>query len=237
MPERTIPILPCRALDDVVPFYQALGFVQTYRQDRPYPCLSMERNDIALFFGGIEGFDPEQSYASVIIVSDDTAALFDAFAAGLRGAYGKLPQSGIPRITRPRRKQGMAGGFTVVDPGGNWLRVSAKQSADDESPHGRLERAVRTAARQADSRGYEGTAISVLEKALARHTDAPAVERVGALVFLAELRMRVGEAAGAAQALAELRALDLDESQRAAVAGEFATAAEIEEALRARVEP
>jgi hypothetical protein len=52
--------------------------------------------------------------------------------AGLRAAYGKLPVTGIPRITRPRRKQGAAGGFTVVDPGGNWLRVSS-QTAELES--------------------------------------------------------------------------------------------------------
>ena len=30
--EVTIPILPCRQLDDSIPFYEALGFVRTYRQ-------------------------------------------------------------------------------------------------------------------------------------------------------------------------------------------------------------
>lgn len=35
--ETTIPLLPCRSLDDVAPFYQALGFEITYRQERPNP--------------------------------------------------------------------------------------------------------------------------------------------------------------------------------------------------------
>lgn len=37
MTERTIPILACRHLDDVLPFYESLGFVVTHRQSRPNP--------------------------------------------------------------------------------------------------------------------------------------------------------------------------------------------------------
>jgi len=35
--ERTISILPCRLLDDVLPVYDALAFEVTYRQARPNP--------------------------------------------------------------------------------------------------------------------------------------------------------------------------------------------------------
>ena len=59
----------------------------------------------------------------MIVTVTDTGILYDEFAAGLRSAYGKLPLARIPRITRPRRKQGTAAGFSVVDPGGNWLRL------------------------------------------------------------------------------------------------------------------
>ena len=33
--ETTTPPLPCAAIDDVVPFYEALGFRTKYRQKRP----------------------------------------------------------------------------------------------------------------------------------------------------------------------------------------------------------
>lgn len=44
---RTVPILSCRELDDVVPFYEALGFAVTYRQARPNPYLSLSRGEVA----------------------------------------------------------------------------------------------------------------------------------------------------------------------------------------------
>lgn len=55
MSARAVPILPCRELDDVAPFYEALGFVVTYRQDRPYTCLGLSRDGLDLMFGGSPG--------------------------------------------------------------------------------------------------------------------------------------------------------------------------------------
>ena len=93
--ERTIPILPCRQLDDVLPFYAALGFVVTYRQARPNPYAVVERDDLALHFFGLADFDPEQSMGSAIVLVPDVDALHREFADGLRAAYGKVPLSGI----------------------------------------------------------------------------------------------------------------------------------------------
>lgn len=209
--EKTIPILACRDLDDVVGFYTALGFAVTYRQTRPNPYLCLRREDIQLHFASVEGFDPERSLGSVIVLAPDVGALFDAFAAGLRAAHGKLPVAGIPRITRPRRKQGTTGGFTVVDPGGNWLRISpAAAGREDDRPEGRLERALRAAARQGDAHGDVAGAVRVLENALARHPEAPVAERVAALAYLVELHVRAGVPERATAVLAQLRALDAE---------------------------
>lgn len=201
--------MPCRELDDVAPFYEALGFVVTYRQDRPYTCLGLSRDGLDLMFGGIAGFEPENSYASVIVIVPDTGILFDEFAAGLRSAYGKLPVKGIPRITRPRRKQGMPAGFTVVDPGGNWLRITSGDPGEDEG--GPFERVLRNAARQGDSHGDEAAAIAVLEAGLVRHADATDAEKVPVLVYLAELLIRVGEEDRASVVLGQLEALGAPE--------------------------
>ncbi|OLT11684.1 hypothetical protein BJF78_26370 [Pseudonocardia sp. CNS-139] len=239
--ETVIPCLPCRHVDDVLPFYTALGFAPTYRQERPSPYAVLRRDGIELHFFGVPEFDPAQSMGCVIVLSRDTAALHAAFAAGLRAAFGKVPVSGIPRMTRPRKMQGTRGGFSVVDPGGNWLRVFRASDPGDETDdnaeggpqdrpgpaEGRLGHVVATAARQADARGHDDAGIRVLETGLARHADAPPVQRVPALVYLAELRLRTGDRTGAAAALAEVDALGLSPADRTRLAADLTTAAEL----------
>jgi hypothetical protein len=232
--ERTIPGLPCRHLDDVLPFYTALGFDVTYRQERPNPYAAVRRGGIELHFFGVPEFDPANSMGSVVVLVPDTGALHGAFAAGLRAELGKVPISGIPRMTRPRRMQGTAGGFSVVDPGGNWLRITSYSGTDDNSgaAEGRLARVVAAAARQADSHGDEVAAIRILETGLVRHVDASPADRLPALVYLAELRLRTGERDAAATLLAEVDALELSAADREALATELATAAELTADLR-----
>lgn len=245
--ETVIPALPCRDLDDVLPFYAALGFEQTYRQQRPNPYACVRRGGIELHFFGLPEFDPELSLGNVNVLVEDPGVYYDAFAAGLRAAYGKLPVSGIPRITRPRRKQGTAAGFSVVDPGGNWVRIAhAKDTADQEQQRpasvegrataenerlapeeGRLARAVAAAARQGDSHGDEAAGIRVLVNALKRHADASPAERLPALVYLAELRIRTGDPEAARTTLAEVAALDLSPAERDTLATDLTTAAEL----------
>ena len=231
--EITIPGLPCRDLDDVLPFYVALGFEVTYRQERPNPYAAVRRGGIELHFFSVPGFDPADSMGSVGVLVPDTGALHAEFTAGLRAAFGKVPVSGIPRMTRPRRRQGTTAGFSVVDPGGNWLRISrhgAVEGGPDEQPPssgGPLARVVATAARQADAHGDESAGIRVLVNGLARHADAPVAQRLPALVYLAELRVRTGDRDAAAALLAEVAALDLSAADREALAGDLATAAEL----------
>ncbi|WP_193386404.1 hypothetical protein [Streptomyces xiaopingdaonensis] len=76
-----------------------------------------------LHFFGLPESAPTESYGSCIVLVPDTA--FDAFATGMRAVHGKSPFSGVPRLTRPRRRRntGSRAGFTVVDPYGNWLRI------------------------------------------------------------------------------------------------------------------
>ncbi|MEU6793465.1 hypothetical protein ABZ907_17340 [Nonomuraea wenchangensis] len=227
MTETVIPLLPCRQLDDVLPFYRALGFDVTYRQERPNPYAAVRRGGVELHFFGVPAFDPEQSMGSVVVVVPDTGALHAAFAAGLRAAFGKVPVSGIPRMTRPRRVQGTSGGFVVVDPGGNWVRISRRQEDADEPDQGRLARVIAAAARQADARGDVAAGVKMLETGLARHAAAPPAQRLPALVYLAELRLRTGERDAAAALLAEAAALELTEAEREALADDLAAATDL----------
>jgi hypothetical protein len=88
--------------------------------------------------------------------------------------------------------------------------------------------------RQGDARGNEVAAIAVLEAGLTRHTDATAIERVPVLVYLAELLILSGDRGRAADVLAELRALELDDAASAEVGEELALAAELENSAAIR---
>jgi hypothetical protein len=204
----------------------------TYRQERPNPYAAVRRGGIELHFFAVPEFDPAESMGSVVVLVPDTGALHTAFAAGLRAAFGKVLVSGIPRMTRPRRMQGTAGGFSVVDPGGNWLRISRHSADEPAASEGRLARVVAAAARQADSHGDEAAGIRVLETGLLRHADAPPAQRLPALVYLAELRLRTGAREVAARLLAEVDALELSVTDRETLATDLATASELSAELR-----
>ncbi|MCG7285204.1 hypothetical protein MHY85_04340 [Cellulomonas sp. ACRRI] len=226
--ERMYPILPCPDLDAAVAFYEALGFRPTYRQKRPNPHAVVRLEDMHIHLAGIDGFDPEGSYASVIAVVPDAEALYQQFAAGLRAHLGRLPTAGVPRLLRPRRKQGTTTGFSVVDVGGNWLRFYREADVGTEEPAATgLARAVEVAARQGDARGDDAQALVALDAGLTRHPDAPADERVRALAYRAELLVRLGRAGDAGAALAEAEALRLSAAQAEAVAPDLAHAREV----------
>ena len=228
--EVTIPALPWRDLDVSIAFYEALGFVRTFRQQRPNPYAVVSRDDFHVHLFTIDGFDPEQSYATVIVVVPDADELYEAFARGLRAAYGKLPSAGIPRILRPRKKEGTVRGFSVVDPGGNWLRISKHGDTEDKKTEDRssgLARVIDNAARQGDARGDHSFALKLLDNGLAKFTDAPLLDRARALLYRAELAVRGGDRSAATESLAGALAVDLSEAEKDAISSELAHATEI----------
>ncbi len=236
--EVTVPLLPCASIDDIVTFYEVLGFSTTYKQRKPNPCVGLQREDLHLQFFEIAGFDPEQSYGSCLVLTSDIAELHRAFAAGMRGAYGKVLVSGIPRMTRPRARKNAdgTGGFSVVDPGGNWIRVfqnAATMPPPAPAPAGRLAKALANAIVLADSKGDVGQAVRILDSALARpQADDDPVTHVEVLVYRAELAMALHDRETATDMLARVEniALNADETGRAAPT--FEIAADLAAALR-----
>ena len=214
---RMYPILPCGDIDEAIAFYEALGFERTFRQIRPNPSAVVTYGDLGVHLAAIDGFDPEQSYASVIIVVPDPDALYQSFADGLRAAYGRVPVSGIPRMVRPRKRWGTVYGFSLVDVGGNWLRVSRlgdSEESESESEAG-LARGIDVAARLADSHGDDAGGLATLERMLAKHADAPPIERARALAYRADLALRLDRRSLARASLDELAALPLSDDERA----------------------
>jgi hypothetical protein len=222
--ERTYAILPCRELDESISFYETLGFKRTYRQIRPNPSAVVALEDIHIHLAGIDGFKPEDSYGSVIITVPDPDSLYRDFAAKLRGTYGKLPVTGIPRILRPRKKYGTVSGFSVVDPGGNWLRIYKLGDTEEEDSAKEVEGLagfINVAARLGDARGDEALALKTLESGIKRFPDAPAIERAKAYLYRAELAVRTKNLKLAKSSFELVKLLKLTDDERASVADEF----------------
>lgn len=193
---QTIPLLPCADIDEIEPFYAALGFRTTYRQHRPYACLALHGHGIDLQYYGLAGHVPEASHSSCLVIVDDTGPVWEELARGLREAYGRLPIAGFPRITRPRPRKNADGlsGFSLVDPAGNWIRFFTRDRGTQGAPAtlSRLGEAVQNAVVLADSKGDVTQATKVLRGALGRApADDPALD--DARDLLAELEARQGD--------------------------------------------
>ena len=227
--ERTYPCLPCPDIDQAIAFYEALGFTHTYRQLKPNPYAVVGREEIQIHLFGMPNFNPADSYGTVIIVVPDPDALYQAFATGLRTAYKKLPVAGIPRILRPRKKFGTVRGFSVVDVGGNWLRISKlgdTEEAAEEKTTG-LAGIILVAARLGDAHGDEAKALKTLENGLKRFPDAPMLDYARALLYRAELAVRLNDQDLAQSSLSRVLALELDKEERAMLADELAQTSEL----------
>ena len=194
---QTVPLLPCADIDEIEPFFAALGFQTTYRQHRPYAALALSGHGFDLQYYGLAGHTPESSHSSCLVIVDDTGEIWERLASGLRSAYGGLPVKGFPRITRPRPRKNADGlsGFSLVDPAGNWIRFIGRTRNPGTVPTevSRLGEAVQNAVVLADSKGDIAQAAKVLQGALRR---APADDpfQQDAREFLAELEARQGDA-------------------------------------------
>ena len=237
--ETTTPLLPCATIDETAGFYAALGFRTTYRQQRPNGYLIVVREDLALHFFSMDGFIPANSYGSCLIGVPDAEALYGAFREGLRTGYGKVPTSGIPRLTRPRKKQDNIVGFALIDPGGNWLRIhehAHAASTTGVNPPRKPERSALATALHAagilgDSKGDPQAAAILLDKALIRAGSPAVAELIAALVYRAELAVSLDDLPGAARFIAQMRTIPLDDETRAAVQGDIERADDLQQAL------
>jgi hypothetical protein len=124
---KIIPILPCVSIDEQCAFYEALGFATTakYRSPNAYVCVEFE--DIALHFWGSRKNEPSANASMVFIHIADADALNGRFSTNLKTALGKIPRSGMPRISKVRALQDDRR-FTVCDPGGNTLYFATPTS-------------------------------------------------------------------------------------------------------------
>ncbi|SFT27125.1 hypothetical protein [Paenibacillus sp. BC26] len=116
------PILPCPSIREQIAFYEHLGFETVYNSNRPHPYAVVKYGQLEIHFYVSKKIAPAENPQMCYVQVDDVNRLYEAFTAGLKQAIGKIPRSGIPRISKlkdlaeDRR-------FIITDMGGNTLFV------------------------------------------------------------------------------------------------------------------
>ena len=167
----TIPILPCINVTETLDFWEVLGYIITYKQTRPYQYGVVERGGYALHFGYIKGMSTA-SNASIgcLVMVGDAASVYQEFASRLKQHTGKVPHTGIPRLSR--MKPG-ATRFTLTDVNGNSVifvsygeQDQEQWEAADDRSQDKLARALAVAKRFRDYKNDDKLAAKTLDVAL-----------------------------------------------------------------------
>lgn len=130
--DKVIPILPCPDIRTQTSFFELLGFQLTgiYTSPNPYACMTY--GSIELHFYGSRKTDPSANSTMCFIMVDDVDVVYEAFADGLKKNMGKVPRSGIPRISKVRDLANDRR-FTLTDTGGNTYFVGTPVHADSSA--------------------------------------------------------------------------------------------------------
>ena len=233
-PDRMIPILPCRSIDDQLEFYESIGFEVTYRQKVPNVFASVQRGAIELQFFTLKGYEPANSYSTCYVLVSDVDTLYADFRAGLKASLGRVPTRGIPRIGALGDMSYGVRQFLLTDPGGNIIRIGqplAPTDAGDARPTSRLAKALEAATLLMHSKVDPETTARVLDAAMADDPDAPDVLLVRARILRAEAAHALGDDDLAGTLLADAAHVALAADDRSLIADDLTRAEELRLAL------
>lgn len=120
--DKVIPILPCPSIKEQVAFYESIGFtiVQTYTRPNPYAVV--QYGSLEIHFYGSKKTLPAENPSMCYLRVDNVKAVHETFSTGLKQSLGKIPRTGIPRISKLKDlKEDRR--FMVTDMGGNTLFI------------------------------------------------------------------------------------------------------------------
>lgn len=127
-----IPILPCPDIRTQVAFYKQLGFEVLGIYTSPNPYASLRFGKVELHFYGNRKIIPTQNSSMCFLRVEDVDLVYDRFASSLKAHTGKVPRSGLPRITKVRDLS-MDRRFTLTDTGGNTFFIGTPVKAKTKS--------------------------------------------------------------------------------------------------------
>jgi hypothetical protein len=122
---QTIPVLPSRSFDRTILTYAGFGLETALRRSDPDGYLVLRRSEFELHFFAHPMLDPAANDAQVFIRCHTAAELSTLWQAL---SERKLPDRGIPRLSKPEFKPWGLLEFAFVDTDGNLLRIGADQA-------------------------------------------------------------------------------------------------------------
>lgn len=128
-----IPILPCPAVKEQAAFYEQLGFETVRIYARPYPYAVLKYGTLEFHFYGNKRIAPDENPQMCYVRTDDVDRVYEEMTSRLKEKTGKIPRSGIPRISKlkdladDRR-------FYITDMGGNTVIVGMPNSKLSDPP-------------------------------------------------------------------------------------------------------
>lgn len=200
------PIFPCKSLDELLEFYQLLGFTVTYHQKSPNPYAIVERGWMRLDFYGIKHHDPTKCYHTCYILTDEVDDLYEAFTNALRKKSGKLPTRGLPRISEIRDKASGIREFMFSDIAGTCIRIGKKITVEDTPASKRLSLALDFAYKSEDTPDEYETVAKVLDKAIARDMDSNCMNLFKVMLTRADIAIEQKDYALAKELLGKVKA-------------------------------
>jgi hypothetical protein len=226
MTSTTIPALPCESMDDILLFYEALGFQVTYKQKAPNPYAVIHYEDYDLHLFGLKQLKPQDNFSTCLIVVPEVENLHATFVERLKKHLGKIPAKGFPCISRMKPKQTR---FTLTDIAGNSV-IYIKRGKEDENAaeeylkpgQSSLQKALNTAARLRDFKNDDAAAAKVLDKVLAREGQGTLVDYAKVLVARIELAVALGESEKVRDLHARFKKLQLAENDLQMLSDEIA---------------
>lgn len=176
-----IPVLKYVDIPATISFWETLGFINTYRQDRPYKYAVVERNGCHLHFYYSKNIDALTPNNGCLIIVNDIQNSYQEFVSGLKNSVGRVPTSGLPRISRmkPRGTR-----FTVTDPSGNsviFIQHGNKDKADYNSLDQNLsefDKSIALAIRLRDFKEDYTAAIKTLDNVLKKAGTGVSKDRI-----------------------------------------------------------
>ena len=116
MRDRITANLPAIDFDETETFYQSLGFTTDYRDA---DWMIMSRNGLEIEFFPHPMLDPSTSWFSACVRVENVDTLYQSWCAA------KLPEDGIPRLTKPIDEPWGFRAFALIDLNGSLLRCMA----------------------------------------------------------------------------------------------------------------
>ncbi|MGF6927542.1 hypothetical protein QFZ48_003042 [Chitinophaga sp. W2I13] len=218
----TTPILPCTSIEETLAFWEELGYRITYKLTRPYQYGILERGGYELHFARVKGMDAAVNYyGGCLVAVTDARAVYLEFTKKLKASLGRVPNTGIPRISRMKPD---ATRFTLTDVSGNsiiFVSFGEKdeevwQNADnkDQSP---LQKSIAVATRFRDYKNDDMAAAKTLDVALARPGNEANTDIAEALMIRIELAGSLNEPNRTAACRSQLEAIPLSKEELSAL--------------------